>query len=134
KNVLHKKEQTKEIVRFFENTSCSPEEMNPVLESHNSAPLKQKVKLSSVITRPGFSVDDLKSGSPALSEFLISDQNFTGDAIEQAEILMKYAGYISKESEMADKLSRLEHVSLSPEFDYRKLTSLSAEAREKLTE
>jgi tRNA uridine 5-carboxymethylaminomethyl modification enzyme len=134
KNVLRKQEQTKNIVRFFENTSCSPDEMNLVLESHNSAPLKQKVKLSSVITRPGFSIDDLKSGSAALSEFLVSDQNFAEDAIEQAEILMKYEGYISKESEMADKLSRLEHVTLSPEFDYRKLTSLSAEAREKLTE
>lgn len=134
KNVLHKKEQTKNVIRFFENTSCSPDEMNPILESFNSAPLKQKVKLSSVITRPGFSVDDLKKGSTVLSEFLSSDQNFADDAIEQAEILMKYEGYISKESEMADKLSRLEHVTLSPEFDYRKLTSLSAEAREKLTD
>jgi len=133
-NVLHKKEQTKKIMRFFENTSCSPEEMNPILESHDSAHLKQKVKLSSVITRPGFSVDDLKKGSSALTGFLHADNNFTDEAIEQAEILMKYEGYISKESEMADKLLRLEHVTLSPEFEYRKLTSLSAEAREKLSE
>jgi tRNA uridine 5-carboxymethylaminomethyl modification enzyme len=134
KNVHQKQNHTQQIIRFFDNTSCSPEEMNPVLESHDSAPLKQKVKLSSVITRPGFSIKDLKVGSSALTNYLSSDENFSTESIEQAEILMKYQGYISKESEMADKLLRLEHVALSSDLDYRRLTSLSAEARQKLSD
>jgi tRNA uridine 5-carboxymethylaminomethyl modification enzyme len=134
KNVKTKQQHTKKIIRFFEKTSCSPEEMNPVLQSLESAPLKQKVKLNSVITRPGITTDDLIDGSQELSSFLTGENNFSKEAIEQAEILMKYEGYIFKENEMADKLSRLEHVSLSPNFEYHKLTSLSAEAREKLSE
>lgn len=133
KRVETKRREYGQLIEFFKETSCEPQEMNPVLTRENSSPLKQKVKLSSVITRPGIGLDHLAEGSTALHSYLDSE-SFTAAAKEQAEILMKYDGYISKEHEMADKLSRLENIKLQPSFEYHKLTSLSAEAREKLSQ
>lgn len=133
KLVEQKRSEYSSLISFIRKTSTIPEEMNPVLEASDSSPLKQKVKLSSIITRPGIGFDHLLKGSQELRDFM--DQETLGeDAVEQAEILMKYEGYISKESEMADKFSRLESIHLHPDFEYKKLTSLSAEAREKLAD
>lgn len=131
--VDRKRKDYASLISFVRETSADPQSMNPVLESVSSSPLKQKVKLSQIITRPGLSFEHLIAGSEELSTFL-EKAGLREDAVQQAEILMKYDGYISKESEMADKFSRLESIHLHPDFDYKKLTSLSAEAREKLTE
>lgn len=131
--VDEKRKDYASLISFVRETSAEPESMNPVLESVNSSPLKQKVKLSQIITRPGVSFEHLVEGSDELKGFL-QEKSLREDSVQQAEILMKYDGYISKESEMADKFSRLESIHLHPDFDYKRLTSLSAEAREKLSE
>lgn len=133
RKVEKKRDDYSSLISFIRATSCDMEEMNPVLEAADSSPLKQKIKLSNIITRPGISLDQLKKGSTALETFL-EEKGYDEDALLQAEILMKYEGYISKESEMADKFLRLENIKLHPDFEYAKLTSLSAEAREKLAD
>ncbi|MGB3947435.1 MAG: tRNA uridine-5-carboxymethylaminomethyl(34) synthesis enzyme MnmG, partial [Bacteroidia bacterium] len=104
------------------------EVINPVLESIGSSPITQKVKMFGVLTRPTITLNDFKV-SEKVNNFV---SQFSAEAIEQAEILMKYEGYISKESELVDKQARLEDLVLHDDFDYKRLTSLSAEAREKL--
>ena len=128
--VKEKQEAAKEISKFFENLSVSPEEVNPLLESKNSALLKQKVKLQTVLLRPHISISDLRTYLPAADDFL---KKYQAEAINEAEIHLKYDGYIQKEKEMADKMNRLEAVHLHQNMDYYSLLSLSAEAREKLT-
>lgn len=133
KNVEKKKSNCSSLISFFRETSCNMETINPVLESRGSSPLKQKIKLSNIVTRPGIGIAEVAEGSEELNSFLKLN-SFGDDALLQAEILMKYEGYISKESEMADKFNRLENLKLHPDFEYTKLTSLSAEAREKLAD
>ncbi|TVR39326.1 MAG: tRNA uridine-5-carboxymethylaminomethyl(34) synthesis enzyme MnmG [Cryomorphaceae bacterium] len=133
KLVEEKRRHYEHVLQFFNVTSCEPNEMNPVLEREKSSPLKQKVKLSQVITRPGITLHELCEGSSALKDYLHTN-DIREDALQQAEILMKYEGYISKEHEMAEKFARLEHIRLNPDLNYCQLTALSAEAREKLSE
>ena len=83
-----------------------------------------------VLARPIIGLMDFTKCSPKVNDFI---SNYDPESIEQAEILMKYEGYISREHEMADKQTRLEDLVLHSDFDYHKLTSLSTEAREKLS-
>ncbi len=128
--VHFKQQQTNEIINYFKKESIEPVEINPALEAIGSAPITQKVKMFGVLTRPTITLLDFAIYSPKIKEF-ISKYDF--ENIEQAEILMKYEGYISKEHELADKQTRLEDLLLHDDFDYVRLTSLSKEAREKLT-
>ena len=117
--------------KFLDETSVEPDSINPLLETIDSTPIRQKVKLSSVITRPHVDLELLVNASPELSEY-ISDPRFDEIVRESAQVLLKYEGYINKEQEMADKLSRLEHISLPNDLEYERLTSMSTEARQKL--
>lgn len=128
--VLEKGKNAETIIRYFKNESIAPEEMNPVLEAMDSSLLTQKVRMFNVLSRPGISIYDFVNASPAAADFLTQ---FRREDVEQAEILMKYEGYIQRESEVASKLGKLDHVQLDEEMNYAQLTSLSAEAREKLT-
>lgn len=130
RQVQRKKEVTGEVIKFFNTTSGEPDLLNPMLEKMGSAPLNQKIKLNNIITRPGVSISDIAQHQKEVHNYLadIADT----DAIEMAEIEMKYEGYISKEKEHADKLRRLEDVKLSNDIDYGKFGSLSAESKEKL--
>jgi len=128
--VNFKVKQTDKIISYFKHESIDPTEINPVLESLGSALVTQKVKMFGVLTRPSISIMDFARLSIKVNEFL---SNFDFECIEEAEILMKYEGYISKEHELADKQMRLEDLNLHDDFDYQRLTSLSKEAREKLT-
>ena len=125
-----KQKNTQEIISYFKKESIDPAEMNPVLETINSAPISQKVKMFGVLTRPTITLLDFAIASPKVKEFISS---YDLESIEQAEILMKYEGYISREHDLADKQSRLEDLILHDDFDYKRLTSLSAEAREKFS-
>lgn len=125
-----KQKQTTEIIAYFKKESIDPSEINPALEAIGSAPISQKVKMFGVLARPGVTLLDFAIYSPKVKEFI---SKYDLENIEQAEILMKYEGYISKEHELADKQTRLEDLVLHDDFDYKRLTSLSAEAREKLT-
>ncbi len=128
--VNFKQKQTNEIISYFKKESIEPAEINPALEAIGSAPVTQKVKMFSILTRPTITLLDFAIYSAKVKDFI---SQFDLESIEQAEILMKYEGYISKEHELADKQTRLEDLILHDDFDYIRLTSLSKEAREKLT-
>jgi tRNA uridine 5-carboxymethylaminomethyl modification enzyme len=103
------------------------------LESLGSSSLNQQVKLSSLITRPHITMDhilQMSSSVKELADTLLLDNE---DSVEQAEILLKYEGYIVREEEVALKLSRLENLSIPESMDYRAMKSLSSEAKEKLS-
>ena len=125
-----KAQNIQKIITGFNKTSLIPNEVNSYLEKQKSSPLKQKVKASSVITRPNISVDGLKNHNDILKNTL---SEFNEIEIENAEILMKYEGYIKREKEVADKLMRLENIIIYKDIDYSKLSSLSGEAVDKLT-
>ncbi len=127
--VQTKQEAAKEIEKYFKNTSADPNLVNGYLESVGSKPLSQKVKLRQVLVRPHVSIEGLRGVMPELDNIL---NNYINENIEYAEVEMKYAGYITKEQEMVDKMNRLESVRLYENFDYASVTALSAEAREKL--
>jgi tRNA uridine 5-carboxymethylaminomethyl modification enzyme len=118
-----------ELKKFFKEYSVSPEELNGVLASVNSAELKQKLKLEKVLARPNVDIALLEKGVLPLHEMR---QQFDNEIFESAEIEMKYESYIQKEVELADKMLRLEDIRLNPDFDYSDLKSLSIEARQKL--
>ncbi len=118
---------------FCKKSSTTPQEINPHLESLNSKAIKQKVKLDSVLLRPEISIHSLIKNVPSFQNFVSSNPAFNEEVINEAEILIKYEGYINKEREMADKLSRLENIKLKDDFNYHQLQSLSWEAREKLS-
>lgn len=130
KAVEEKRESIENITSLFEKTSLNPEDVNGYLSSKNSSLLKQKVKAHSVITRPNIAINEIRSTSEKLDKGL---ENFTSEEVESAEILMKYSGYIAREKEVADKMMRLENIKIYEDIDYRSLSSLSAEAVEKLT-
>jgi tRNA uridine 5-carboxymethylaminomethyl modification enzyme len=129
--VLEKQRKTDLLIAFLENTSVKPEEVNPILVAKELALVSQSLKLFKIATRPQLAFDDLKDIA-ALKEF-INDNFIDAEIIEQAEIHLKYSGYIDKEKNNADKLNRLENVLIPSSFDYHKLHSLSIEARQKLT-
>ncbi len=130
KGVQVKKKNIEKIINDFKTTSLIPEEVNDYLGKQKSSLLKQKVKASSVITRPNININELSSFNKKLSG---SIQNFCDEEVESAEILMKYDGYIKREKEVAEKIMRLENINIYDDIDYTQLSSLSAEAVEKLS-
>ena len=118
------------FVGFFKTQSVKPEEANPVLESKDSAPIRQSDKMFKIFSRPNISIEDVRKFSAV--ENYISENCLDKEVIEQAEIQVKYSGYIIKEKNNADKLTRLEYVKIPLDFDYSQIKSMSYEAREKL--
>ena len=130
KKLIFKEAQTKKFIKFLENTSVDLKSVNPILEKNNSALLKQKVKYKSIISRPQIKIEKLLQIN-TLKEYINSEQ-IPPEAIEQAEIEIKYGGYLSKQKESAKKLIRLEHIKIPTDFSFDKLHSISIEGREKL--
>ncbi len=116
------------IINFFKNTSAEPIVINSFLQSVGSAEINQKTRYLNVITRPNISINELVKHDEVLASALLE---FDNETIEQAEILMKYEGYIEREKENADKQKRLEDYIIKPDFDYNSIKSLGAEAIEK---
>ncbi|WP_438963841.1 tRNA uridine-5-carboxymethylaminomethyl(34) synthesis enzyme MnmG [Winogradskyella sp.] len=127
-----KQKKSDAFVQFFRETSVKPEEANPVLESKNSAPVKQQDKMFRLFARPNITIDDVRKFK-AVDQY-IEENNLDPEVIEQTEIQVKYAGYIEKEKNNADKLNRLENLKIPKGFDYSRLKSMSMEARQKLAE
>lgn len=125
-----KQSQSDAFVQFFRDTSVKPEEANPVLESKNSSPVKQSDKMFKIFSRPNISIEDVRKFKAV--EAYINENDLDREVIEQTEIQVKYSGYIEKEKNNADKLSRLENLKIPANFDYSVLKSMSMEAREKL--
>lgn len=130
RNVQKKQEETKDLLNTLSETSVEPELINPYLAEMGTAPIKQKVKLSSLIARPQLSLKEVSKKKESISVDL---DRFSEESVEQAEINIKYQGYIEREKEMADKHKRLEDLIIHDQFDYHSLKSMSSEAREKLS-
>lgn len=129
----NKYDKIEELVDFLKNTNVNPDLINPVLERKGTPGIANKMRLAQILTRPQISLSDILPVIDVLnSKYDISIESVR-NIVEEAEIMVKYEGYIDKEREVADKLSRLENVKLSPDFDYYSLNSLTMEAREKLT-
>ena len=126
-----KVEATKAVKKFLQKQGVTPEEANIRLEERKSSLLTQQVKLSQLIVRPNIGMGDLMVMSDELSRYC---ENVETDIISQAEIQLKYEGYINREQDVADKLNRLEDVKIPTDMEFKKLESLSSEAVEKLTE
>ncbi|OYU84130.1 MAG: tRNA uridine-5-carboxymethylaminomethyl(34) synthesis enzyme MnmG [Flavobacterium sp. BFFFF2] len=125
-----KLEKSEQMVQFFKNTSLSPEEANPVLEQKESSLMTQSDKMFKVFSRPQIDLSDIR-GFLKVQEY-INEKHLDEEIIEQAEIQVKYAGYIEKERLNAEKLTRLEDVRIPENFDYSKIKSMSIEAKQKL--
>lgn len=130
--VLNKNEQTNWLKKELKSIGITPQEINPTLEQLESAPILQQVKLSSVLTRPGVSLQMLTDSSETLSNSL-KNNNIGEDVLVQTEIQVKYEGYITREEEIAEKMHRLERVQIPADLNYSQLKSLSTEAVEKLS-
>ena len=127
-----KQSKSDSFVQFFKDTSVEPREINPILEKKNSAQVKQKDKMFKLFARPQISMADMRKVA-SVNAYILANGLDT-EVLEQAEIQVKYAGYIDKEKSNADKLQRLENVKIPKDFDYSKLQSMSLEARGKLND
>ncbi len=129
--VIEKQEKTDAFIQFLQETSIKPDAANSILKNKNSAEITQSMKMFKIAARPQLDFNDVRQ-FPGVNDFII-DNKIDSEVIEQTEIHVKYAGYIAKEKNNADKLNRLENISIPSNFDYHKVKSLSYEAREKLT-
>jgi len=125
-----KYKQSEGLISFLKSQSILPAEINPILSSKESALIKQSGKADKILSRPNIYMSDLKECDSVDS--YISTNKLSEEVQDQAEIQIKYSGYIQKEKNNADKLNRLESVKIPKDFDYKKLKSISAEALEKL--
>ena len=129
--VNSKRLKTAKLIKFLEETSVSKEQINPILEKKGLSLISQSVKLYKIAARPQLCLSDFKE-IESLQSFFIKEQ-IDITILEQVEIHLKYSGYIEKERSNADKLNRLENVIIPKMFNFDKVTSLSYEAREKLS-
>lgn len=127
----NKQAKVEGIKQVLNETYVYPQEINKLLEQKGSSKIEQKLKLSYVLLRPQINLVELIETLPQLEAFKTQD-HFTKECLEEAEIEIKYDSYIQKESELAEKLNRLENVKLPKDFDYHFIQSLSYECREKL--
>lgn len=121
----------KMLRKWLDNFSVEPEQMNSILAENGSSDIKQKVKIITVLSRPQISFENLMEIAEVAN--FVLDNGIQKTDWEQVEIAIKYQGYIDKEKDNADKMSRLEDLNIPENFDYMKLKSLSHEAKEKLT-
>ncbi len=126
-----KKEKSLNFVKFLKDTSVVPAVINPILESKNSALVKQSDKIFKSFSRPNITMDDIVTIKEVAD--YVTENDIDAEVLQQTEIQVKYAGYIAKEKNNADKLNRLEGIKIPSNFDYNNLKSLSYEAREKLS-
>lgn len=127
-----KKSLGESLKNFVQRQGVAPEEISDYLKSVNSAPLSQKKKIADVLIRNNVSLFDLIEIIEPLKKF-VSKHNLSREIIEQVEIEVKYSGYIEREKAAADKIQRLEEIHIPSDFDFMKVTSITIEARQKLS-
>jgi tRNA uridine 5-carboxymethylaminomethyl modification enzyme len=130
---VDKQQRVQDLVNLLKENNVAPEEINGLLVEKETPEIAGKTRLAHVLTRPQVSLMEMIGHVDWLKQQFDLNDEMTRSVIEEAEILVKYEGYIDKEREVADKLKRLEDVKLSPDFDYNALHSLTIEARQKLT-
>ena len=129
--VERKVRDTERLVEEFRELSVTVAQAAPLLEKRQSAPLAQGCKADRILSRPNISMDDMRKTFPAIEAFIV-ENDIADDAVQQAEIAIKYEGYIEKEQENVRKLHRLESVAIPEDFDFMRIGSISIEARQKL--
>ncbi|EKB59347.1 tRNA uridine-5-carboxymethylaminomethyl(34) synthesis enzyme MnmG [Bergeyella zoohelcum] len=128
KKVEEKIHQSQELENFLRETSLKPHQINPILEEMESNPVDQAYRASQFLTRPNITLSTLDK----LEKIKEVSTQYSDEVREQAEINIKYKGYIEKEKENVAKLQRLENIKIPEDFDFTKIASLSAEAKQKL--
>ncbi|MCQ4140275.1 tRNA uridine-5-carboxymethylaminomethyl(34) synthesis enzyme MnmG [Chryseobacterium sp. EO14] len=129
KRVNEKVAQSEELESFLRETSLKPGVINPILETIESSPVDQAYRAAQILTRPNMTLEKLDQ-----IDFINEvSSKFDDEVREQAEVNIKYKGYIEKEKENVAKLNRLENIKIPEDFDYTKISSLSAEAKQKMT-
>jgi len=129
----HKLDLVQKTIKAIKNTSFSMDQINPILVEKGSSIATQSRKSIDFLLRPEISIYDIVDLIPFIGEIKDAYPLLYGEVLESAEVAIKYAGYIEREKIVADKLKRLEHIRINPDFDYSQLLSLSTEARQKLT-
>lgn len=128
----YKFNESDKLVDFFKETSVSPQEANSILIEKDSSPMVQADKMFKVFSRPQIVLQDMLR-LEKVQDYL-QQNNLDQEILEQAEIQVKYSGYIEKEKNNAEKLIKLEDIKIPDNFDYSKIKSMSIEARQKLAE
>ncbi len=128
KNMEEKVAKSSELEEFLRETSLKPGIINPILEANESSPVDQAYRAAQILTRPNLSLEKLT----AIDFIKEKVEQYNEEQKEQAEINIKYKGYIEKERDNVAKLQRLETIKIPEDFDYSKISSLSAEAKQKL--
>ncbi len=128
KKVEDKIKKSQELEDFLRETSLKPHQINPILEEENSNPVDQAYRASQILTRPNITLNKLEK----LEVIRNTSKNYSDEVREQAEINIKYKGYIEKEKENVAKLQRLENIKIPTDFDFSRVSSLSSEAKQKL--
>jgi len=132
--VIEKQNIINKVIQWLNNENLSPDLVNETLNRYNTPPISQRVKLSTLLLRPQINIHDLISITDNFSGQLGSiSSSIMQECLEEAEIQIKYGGYISKEQDIADKINSLEEIYLNPDTDYFGIKSLSYEARDKLS-
>ena len=127
--VSNKQSAVRDLIQWARATGVKPEEANIILSENDSSLITQQVKITSLLTRPHLEWPHIKSMSNVFHNYLT---NYTVETLEQAEIQIKYEGYIEREQEHASKLNRLEDLLIPLDIDYSSIKSISIEAKEKL--
>ncbi|WP_149241273.1 tRNA uridine-5-carboxymethylaminomethyl(34) synthesis enzyme MnmG [Dyadobacter sp. 32] len=128
-NVRQKVSEVEQIIAQFNSIKLLPDEINPALEQLETATIREKVTVTQLLKRPQLTIAKLAQAHPDVSNII---SKYSHDAIQQAEIHLKYDSYIEKEKLLVDKMNRLEDLTIIPNFNYDGVTSLSYEGREKL--
>ena len=129
-----KQKKLEEIISFVQHYSVKPGQINATLRSLETAEIKHGCKLMEILKRPQVNLQNMASNIPEISNLIDSlETSRKTEIIESADIHIKYEGYITREKQIADKMSRLENIKIKNKFDYNSIQSLSTEARQKLT-
>ncbi len=131
-NLLKKNAAVESLISMLRRTSVKIGEIDSYLISLGEEPLTQGKKLYDIVLRSNVTIKTLAEVSPKLQQF-IADNSFSAEVVEQAEIQVKYRGYIERERYYAEKMHRLESIAIPAEFDFNALQSLTIEARQKLS-
>ncbi|MCG9879504.1 MAG: tRNA uridine-5-carboxymethylaminomethyl(34) synthesis enzyme MnmG [Bacteroidia bacterium] len=127
--VEQKVKETNEIINFFNKTSITPAEVNPMLKNLGTSEIPQNYKLTQILSRPQIDLSIMMNNLETVKSKL---DDYSNDALIQAEVLMKYSGYLEKEKLLVEKMNRLEDFKIKDDFDFLSVKSISLEAREKL--
>lgn len=134
RRVEKKQQEIDRLISFLRSTSAVPGDCNETLSELSSAPLQQKVRLENLLLRPELTLKDIMTLSPEFAT-VVNDVSvsFRDEVSDAVEILVKYSRYIEKENEVAGRIVKHENLPIPADIDYRSITALSFEAREKLS-